>query len=65
MTPEGSFLKEGYAPTSRLGVNPVRIKASISRLGANFSRRRKNPFKKLTPGANPTTFKFTATTPAM
>jgi hypothetical protein len=34
-------------PTLRPGVNTVCVNASILCLGANFSRRRKNPFKKL------------------
>jgi hypothetical protein len=54
------FLKTGYARSWRLhngGASAnfaprrqIHVKAPISRLGANFFRRRENPFKKLTSG---------------
>jgi hypothetical protein len=46
--PEASFLKLSWAPTLRLGANRAKSNTSV---GANFSRRPKNPFKKLPSGA--------------
>jgi hypothetical protein len=53
LTPEGSFLKLAYPPTSCLGANNATLARQNFPVGANFFCRRQLRFKKLASGFEP------------